>query len=143
MRISHLTVSAALLAATACTGEPLGERTIEMTLGYEDSTNWGPMDATGTATIDTRTGQVDITVAGLPALTDDAYEGWLAGGGEDATSTGVFNTDANGAGGSTIVLGDLTEATFERVVITVEPVPDPSPSPDSRHTIGGDIPPAE
>jgi len=143
MTKTHTLIGIATLLLVGCAGEPLGERFIEMDLAYEDSTNWGPEDATGTATIDTVTGEVVITVQGLPMLTEDDYEGWLAGGGEDAESTAKFNTDANGDGSSTIVLGNISERTWERVVLTVEPIPDPSPSPDSRHSIGGFIPPAE
>ena len=138
-----LPLCVATLLFAACAGEELGERAIDMDLIYEDSTNWGPMDATGSATIDTVTGEVVITVQGLPALTEDEYEGWLAGGGEDPISTGKFNTDENGDGSSSITLGDISQDTYERVVLTVEPVPDPSPGPDSRHSIGGFIPPAE
>lgn len=143
-RIRRLLPLPALLAlAAGCTDEPLGSRSIEMSLAYEDTTNWGPTDATGTASIETTTGEVVISVQGLPMLSEDEYEGWLAGGGEAPISTGKFNTDTDGHGSSRIVLGDISETSFERVVLTVEPVPDPSPAPDARHSIGGFIPPVE
>jgi len=124
----------------ACGGSPLGERTITVPLEYE-GTDFGPDTATGTAVINTMTGQVDITVTGLDILpATDEYEGWLAGGGEDPQSTAKFSVDASGNGTSTITLGDISESTYERVVLTVEPVPDPSPGPDPRHSIGGNIP---
>jgi hypothetical protein len=85
------------------------------------------------------TGQVDISVTGLPQLVDEVYEGWLAGGDEDPISTGRFTTDADGQGSSTIVLGDISDRTYERVVLTVEPDPDPSPAPDPRHSLVGTI----
>lgn len=138
-----LFLSLASVLGAACGSEPLGQRAVEVELAYEETTNWGPTDATGVAAIDTLTGEVIITVQGLPALADDEYEGWLAGGGEEPLSTGKFVTDDGGVGGSTIVLGDLSDTRFERVVITVEPVPDPTPAPDPRHSIGGYIPPAE
>ncbi len=123
-----------------CAGDPLGSRVIKLPLADEGA-EFGPATATGTATIDTNTGEVTLTVTGLEILpATDEYEGWLAGGGEDAQTTGKFSVDASGNGTSTMTLGDLTNAAFERVVITVEPIPDPSPGPDSRHSIGGNIP---
>lgn len=124
-----------------CGGEPLGIRTITVPMMYDGGSNWGPKDATGTAVIETAAGKVTITVKGLPKLDKEVYEGWLAGGGEGACTTGRFNTDDSGAGKSAITLGDLSERTFERVVLTVEPEPDPTTDPDDRHSIGGNIPP--
>lgn len=142
MTLSRRLLSLATLSilAVGCGGDPLGSRTITVPLVYEGTTH-GPETATGEAIIDTVTGQVDLVVNGLEILpATDEYEGWLAGGGEDPQTTGKFNVDANGDGTSTITLGDISERTYERVVLTVEPVPDPSPGPDSRHSIGGNIP---
>lgn len=129
-----------LLTAACSSAEPLGERTITVELMHEESTNWGPEDATGTATIDTTTGEVTLQVAGLPVLDVDVYEGWLAGGDEEPLSTGRFNVGEDGTGTSTMVVGSLVDTTYARVVLTVEPEPDPSPGPDPRHSIGGNIP---
>ncbi len=144
--LTTLTILTTLLAA--CGGDALGERMITVPLAHEDGTNayendanYDPNAATGTASIDTVTGTVTVMVTGVPMLeATDIYEVWLAGGGEDATSAGLFNTDANGAGMVSATLGNISERTFERVVLTVEPVPDPSTAPDSRHSIGGNIP---
>ncbi len=95
--------------------------------------------ATGTVTINPRTGKIDTTVSNLPTLTDEKYEGWLAGGGETPTSTGRFNTDANGVGSVSVTLGDLQDKTFAFYVITIEPEPDPDKAPDPRHSIGAKI----
>lgn len=132
----------------ACGGSELGARTITVPLVHEDGTNaydgnsdYDPNAAMGSATIDTVTGEVTVTVQGVPMLgATDIYEVWLAGGGEDPTSAGLFNTDTGGAGTSAATLGDISGRTFERVVLTAEPVPDPSPAPDPRHSIGGNIP---
>ncbi|MGB0647263.1 MAG: anti-sigma factor [Bradymonadia bacterium] len=121
----------------------IGERTVNVVLSYQGGSNHGPMDASGTAVVNGTTGQVDITVMGLPTLTDDLYEGWLAGGGETPLTTGTFNTDENGEGSSTIVIDNLAARTFTKVVLTVEPAPDPDPAPDARHSIEGPIPAAE
>ena len=131
---------ALLCLAAACAGEPLGERTIEVGLGYQDRTNFGPETARGSATIDTVTGDVVISVSGLDDLGEgDRYEGWLAGGGERPTTLGRFEVDSTGVASFAAVLGSLTRSTFNRVEITVEPEPDPSPKPDVRVSIGGDI----
>ncbi|MBW2529051.1 MAG: anti-sigma factor [Deltaproteobacteria bacterium] len=129
----------AALALAGC-GSELGTDTYEVSLSCGEDCNHAPSQSgTGSATVDGQTGQVDITVQGLPMLTGEVYEGWLAGGDETPISTGRFNTDAQGAGSSTITLGDISSTTYERVVLTVEPEPDPDPAPDPRHSIGGDI----
>ena len=144
-RITGVMLMMLLLAVPMACGDdgtPLGERSFDVPLAWADDSNWGPMDATGLASINTVTGQVDIQVQGLPMLTDELYEGWLAGGGEDPISTAKFNTDDTGTGSSTILLGDISTRTYTRVVLTVEPEPDPTPKPDPRHSIGGPIPEA-
>ena len=134
-------VAVALSAfAWGCGADELGEKQVRVELAYGGGSNWGPKDATGVAGLSTSTGLVEIDVVGLPALTGEVYEGWLAGGDETPISTGRFNTDANGLGSSTITLGDISSRTYERVVITVEPEPDPSKGPDPRHSIEGSIP---
>jgi hypothetical protein len=132
---------AAALGVFACGGEEaLGEKQASVPLAYGAGSNWGPKDATGVAYLDTKTGTVEIEVAGLPPLENEVYEGWLAGGGEDPISTGRFNTGADQTGNSLIELGDISSRSYERVVITVEPEPDPTPAPDPRHSIEGMIP---
>lgn len=143
-----LSVVSVVMFVYACgdedaTGPAIGERTVNVVLSYQGSSNHGPMDASGTAVVNGTTGQVDITVMGLPTLTDDLYEGWLAGGGETPLTTGTFNTDENGDGSSTIVIENLAARSFTKVVLTVEPSPDPDPAPDARHSIEGPIPAAE
>lgn len=136
-------IALALVAlVAACDGEPLGDRSINVALGYSDRTNFGPETATGTALIDTASGRVELSVAGMPQLAaGDLYEGWLRDGGEDPQSLGTFNTSATGAAIQIANLGDLTAATFARVVVTVEPDPDGDPDvPDVRETITGEIP---
>ena len=134
-------LAVALLAGVAsCGDEALGTETRTLTLTCGEGCNHAESkDGKGTAVVDGSTGRVDITVEGLPRLTGEVYEGWLAGGGETALSTGRFNTDDDGNGSSTIVLGDISERTYARVVLTVEPEPDPSPAPDPRHSIGAEF----
>lgn len=127
------------LSLVACSD--LGEGTFEVPLSYLDGeSNFGSQDGTGTAVIESETGGVDIEVHNLPALSGEVYEGWLAGGLETAVSTGRFNTDGNGDGMSSIVLGNISMDNFTKVVLTVEPEPDSDPGPDSRHSLAGEIP---
>lgn len=138
-RIKLALTVVASLALAACSSS-LGDETYDVSLSCGDDCGHAESQgATGSAVVDGATGRVDITVVDLPQLTDEVYEGWLAGGGEDPISTGRFNTDANGSGSSSIVLGDISDRSYERVVLTVEPEPDPTPAPDPRHSIGGDI----
>ena len=136
----RILLTSVLLVTSAC-GSPLGEGPVQVELRYQGDSDAGPQDATGTASIDTTTGKVDIEVQGLIIDTSkDQLEGWLAGGGESPLSTSHFSPDASGAGSSSITLGDLSERTFSKVVITIQPKPDPDKSPDPRHSIQGEIP---
>jgi hypothetical protein len=136
---SFLILWVAAITIAGC-GSELGEDTYTVALTCADDCTHAPSQGgTGTAIVEGATGQIDIAVEGLPALTGEVYEGWLAGGDEEPISTGRFNTDASGVGSSSFALGDISDRTYERVVLTVEPEPDPSPAPDSRHSIGGDI----
>lgn len=123
-------------------GEPLGDRLIMVPLSYDDESNFGPKSASGTAEIETSTGNVSIAVQGLDRLDTDDYEGWLTGGGETPVSTGKFNTDVTGIGSSMSSLGDVSGKSYTRVMITVETRPDPDPKKPNelQKSIGGDIP---
>lgn len=123
-----------------CDGEPLGDRTITVELGYQDQTNYGPETATGLVTIETATGLVTLSVQGMPRLEGQSYQAWLFGGGEERLSVFVFNTSESGTASLSATLGDLTQRTYESIEITVEPDPDPDPDPSPRRTIGGHIP---
>jgi hypothetical protein len=140
MRTLKTLAALPLLLLLGCGEEPLGSgtRTVQLSCG-SGCNHAESKDGTGVATVDGATGKVEILVEKLPKLSGELYEGWLAGGGETAISTGTFNTDDSGNASSTIVIGDISDRTYERVVLTVEPDPDPSPKPDPRHSIGGDL----
>ena len=134
-------ISLLTLFVGAC-GNVLGTDTYTATLSCGGGCDHEPSaDGMGVAFVDPVTGQVEIEVSGLPRLDGEVYEGWLAGGYilGGPIATGRFNTDENGDGSSSIFLGDITERTWDTVVLTVEPEPDPSPDPDPRHSIGGDL----
>ncbi len=142
MTTKNLTIATLALSMTlvAC-GSDLGPGEFEVPLTYLDGeSNYGPEDATGVAFINSETGLVTIEVVGLPTLTGELYEGWLAGSLTTPLSTGTFNTDGNGEGMSRIEVGNIVEDNFSKVVITVEPDPDPDAAPDSRHSLAGEIP---
>lgn len=129
-----------LALGTVGCGTPIGVEPINLEISYYDRSDSGSRDGTGMVFIDPLTGQVDTTVMNLPMLTNDVYEGWLAGGGEAPTSTGRFNTDANGDGMVSVTLGDIQERTYSFFILTIEPEPDDDPDPDPRHSIGADLP---
>jgi len=141
MTKSISTASFVALFAAAC-GSPLGTDPYTASLICGDGCNHDPSaGGMGTAFVDPVTGQVEIEVSGLPQLEGEVYEGWLAGGYvfNSPIATGRFNVDENGDGSSSIFLGDITEQTWDTVVLTVEPDPDPDPGPDPRHSIGGPL----
>ena len=139
-RTTLLLVTLTLPLALLGCGSELGTGTYNVPLTCGSDCNHAPSKSgSGTAIVDGATGKVVITVKDLPTLTGEVYEGWLAGGGESAISTGRFNTDAQGVGTSTITLGDISASAYEQVVLTVEPEPDVSPAPDPRHSIGGPL----
>jgi hypothetical protein len=118
--------------------EALRGKTLVATLIYLPQSNAGPEDATGLATLEVTTGQVEVQVEDLPPLTDGFYEGWLVNQASGAMlSVGVFNTDAEGKGGLSVSLGDQTGAGWDFFILTIEPEPDPSPDPAPDRSIGG------
>jgi hypothetical protein len=123
-------------------GDPLGARDITVTLDSkaDDFDHPESEKGKGRATIDTRTGDVFIVVENMPQLVGEQFEGWLAGGDESPVSTGLIPIDDDGMGHSSALLGSLTESTYDRVVLTVEPDPDDDPEPAGIHSLSGDIP---
>ncbi len=83
------TLFALSLTMIGCADSKLGDGTYDVPLSCgSDCIHEPSADGTGAAVVVGATGQVDITVQDLPMLTDEVYEGWLAGGGESPISTG-------------------------------------------------------
>ena len=84
--------------------------------------------------------QVHLKVDGLIDLGPEAiYEGWLMVDGLPV-STGTFTVDADGVQSQTYfptMVSSLDAVTA--FVLTIEPVPDPSPMPSPVHVLGGDF----
>ena len=56
---------------------------IKIFLNYlPEFSNYGPTDASGVAEISIGEAWVDLTIDGLPQLTDEHYEAWLIGADE-------------------------------------------------------------
>jgi len=83
---------------------------------------------------------LNLTVNGLEDLGATAqYEGWIIVDGAPV-STGTFTVDANGTPSTTsfsVNAADAAAAT--KFILTIEPIPDPSPDPADAKLIAGDF----
>jgi len=83
---------------------------------------------------------LNLTVSGLEDLGATAqYEGWIIVDGAPV-STGTFTVDANGTPSTTsfsVNAADAAAAT--KFILTIEPIPDPSPDPADAKLIAGDF----
>ena len=81
-----------------------------------------------------------VSITGLSNLGDKAvYENWIMVDGSPKTA-GVFSVDADGKMSTTefkVNKANLDKAT--RYILTIEPVPDPSPDPSSVRLMAGDF----
>ncbi len=135
-RLFSILVVAGLLATQAGSALANGGA-VKIPLKYLAAvSNWGPTGATGLGSVDVSDGEVIITVAGLPQLGADRYEGWLVSGTE-MVSVGKFNTDANATAYYKIIMERLPARKYDLFVISVEPEPDVSATADRRFSIGG------
>jgi LPXTG-motif cell wall-anchored protein len=148
MRVMRIVVALSLVslvwAATAGRVEANGVP-VTINLTYLDGvSNWGPTDATGTSVVVLREEEVELSVAGLPKLSGEMYEVWLANtAGGDWLSVGKFNVDGTGAGElqeSIDLPSGLPEHPYDLLLITVEPEPDSSAAPTDKVSIAGYFP---
>jgi hypothetical protein len=81
-----------------------------------------------------------LSINGLTDLGASAqYEGWILVNGTPI-STGTFTVDGSGTLSQTafsILSTDLSAATA--FILTIEPIPDPSPNPSDVHILAGDF----
>jgi hypothetical protein len=134
-----LAVSGLLLVAGPLTGTARanGVPTL-VNLSYIDLSNWGPEDATGTVELLFAEGLVNISITGLPELTDERYQGWLVNSQVgDAITVGRFNADASDVVSFQGVLPPIADFGFDLFVVTVEEEPDAAPQPSETRSIGG------
>lgn len=126
-----------LVVPVAANGAP-----IKIFLNYlPEFSNYGPTDASGVAEISIGEAWVDLTIDGLPQLTDEHYEAWLIGAGEQQMiSVGTFNSGADGHVDYFVELSELPDIDYRFFVVTVETDSDDNPEPDPRRTIAGIFP---
>lgn len=134
-----LALSGLLLVVSPLTGTARanGVPTI-VNLTYIDLSNWGPEEATGTVELLFAEGLVNVSIAGLPELSGQQYQGWLVNSQVgDAITVGRFNADASGAVSFQGVLPPIADFGFDLFIVTVEEEPDAAPQPSETRSIGG------
>jgi hypothetical protein len=100
--------------------------------------NSGPADARGEAEISFAEGLIRVDVRGLPRLSGEVYQVWLAKSGTNrAVAVGSFNTGPDGLGGYSGRMAGLEGYDYDLVILTIEPQPDPDPAPSAKRSIGG------
>jgi hypothetical protein len=100
--------------------------------------NSGPTDARGEAEISFAEGLIRVDVRGLPRLSGEVYQVWLAKSGTNkAVAVGTFNTGPDGVGSFSGRLTDLEGYDYDLIILTIEPQPDPDPAPSAKRSIGG------
>jgi hypothetical protein len=104
--------------------------------------NYGPTTASGEAQVSIGEAWVDITAQGMPQLEGVQYEAWLVtADNETMISLGTFNSDVDGNVAYHAEFDDIPLLEYRYLVISVEPVPDDTPTvADSRRTIAGVFP---
>ncbi len=107
----------------------------------------GASDAEGTAIISDVLllgDSITISMTDVPVLGDGlAYEGWLVpDDGPPAFSLGIMDVDGNGSINHTFVSedGDNLINTYNKFVISIEPVPDDDPAPSANKPYFDEIP---
>ena len=88
--------------------------------------------------------KITVAVSGFAALSSDqAYEGWLVSDdGIEKLSLGIWNVDAAGGGTFTYIspTGDNLIDKYDKLVVTVEPVPDNDAGPSALVSASDAIP---
>jgi hypothetical protein len=106
--------------------------------------NYGPVNAKGTADISIGEAWLELEAEGMPRLKDALYEVWITNAAtKERISLGKFNADAKGLVAFRANFQDLPKADYRYLFVSVEPLPDPSPEPDKRVTIAGVFPNAQ
>jgi hypothetical protein len=133
-----LIVSALAALPAAANGAP-----VKVFLNFlPETSNHGPVNASGTATISIGEAWIDLTADGMPQLEDAHYEVWITNAEtQEMISLGTFNADADGHVEYSVELDDIPIADYRYLWITVEDEPDAKPDEaDDRITIAGVFP---
>ena len=82
---------------------------------------------------------LSLSISGLTNLgAAFAYEGWLIVDGQPI-STGIFTVSDDGMASATEFVLSVDPVTASSFVLTVEPSPDPDPTPGTVHLLAGDL----
>ena len=136
-----LVTALAFIAAPAiANGAP-----ITIFLNYlPEFSNFGPLNARGTATISIGEAWVEIAAERMPLLKGQLYEAWIVGADiGQGISLGTFNADAKGRIAYRAEFEELPPAEYRYLYISVEPDPDADFKADKRVTIAGVFPNAQ
>lgn len=128
------------LAATPATANGVP---VKIFLSYlPQVSNYGPLDANGVALVSIGEAWLELDANGLPQLTDEMYEAWLASADiEQMVSLGTFNAGADKKVTYTAEFESIPVLDYRFFIISVEPVPDPNPGEaDSRRVLAGVFP---
>lgn len=143
LALAVLTALIALAGGVAPALANGASRTIYMSY-LADVSNWGPRDATATATVNVGEGTIRLEATGLPSLQDEVYEVWLVTADRGTWATlGRFEA---GASERTVYEGEVSGVEvvdYRYLVLTVEAAEDPDPSPSGVCSIGGVFPNSE
>ncbi len=80
----------------------------------------------------------NFSVGNLSPLESGIYEGWVVRG-DAKYSFGTFNTDASSNIVGDLKLDNVTPQDGDKIVVTIEPVPDDSPDPSPTVVLAGDV----
>lgn len=80
----------------------------------------------------------NFNVSNLAELSSGTYEGWVVRG-DDKYSFGTFNTNSAGDIVGDLALSSVTAQNGDKIVVTIEPVPDNSPDPSGTVVLAGDL----
>lgn len=116
---------------------------IKIILTYvQGLSNWGPTSSTGVAEIVMKEGEVNLSVVGLPPLSNETYTGWIINTrSNESLNVGRFNSDKSETVKIQNVLpAEIPDKGWNLFLVTVEPAGQESRSPGERKSIAGYFP---
>lgn len=106
-----------------------------------DLSNFGPQEATGSATVNVGEGTVYLEASGLASLDGQVYEVWLVTADRKHwSSLGRFELAADGLALYEGEVEGVEVLEYRYLVLSVEPAEDADPGPSGQFSIGGVFP---